>query len=55
MKTFMYIYDLVFRKSNFKISNLIVAIFSFQLEREKIGDLSTMEIVRLTFFCFVHG
>lgn len=55
VKTLIYLCDLVFMKSNFKISHLIVAIFSFQLEREKTGDFSTTEIVRLTYLCFVHG
>lgn len=55
VKTFIYLCDLVFRKNNFKISDLIVINFSLQMEREKMGNLSTTEIARVTNLCFVLG
>lgn len=36
LKTLIYLCDLVFGKSNFKISDLIVTIFAFQLQRENL-------------------
>jgi len=38
VKTFIYLLDLVWRKSNLKIRNLIINAFSFQLGRDGIGD-----------------
>lgn len=37
-KTFTFLLDFVWRKSNLKISNLIANAFSFHLGREEIGD-----------------